>query len=142
MSQVHYAKRRPFRQPPPSLSIFPFLRVSHTGSKGDIRTIRLTIEAFSDYFIFSPTGCLVRISRHLALHIYGLRNKVGTEMDNRDNTSKKEKGKTCLMIADVTRRLSKLPLYRLKLQNVEAGLGVVSASSSSTRSDTDRIRSG
>ena len=60
-------------------------------------------------------------------------------MGNRDNTSEKEKGKISLMIADVTRRLAKLPLDRLVLQNIEAGLGVVSVSSSSTRRDADHI---
>uniref|UniRef100_M0ZZK1 Integrase core domain containing protein n=1 Tax=Solanum tuberosum TaxID=4113 RepID=M0ZZK1_SOLTU len=71
--------------------------------------------------------------------IHGLRNKSRTEMGNRDNTSKKEKGKTSLMIVDVTRRLAKLPPYRLKLQNVEAKLGVTSASRNSTWCVADRF---
>uniref|UniRef100_M1D862 Uncharacterized protein n=1 Tax=Solanum tuberosum TaxID=4113 RepID=M1D862_SOLTU len=139
MLQVHYENRRPVRRYLSSPLIYPFLRVSHIGTKGDIRTIERTAEAFDDCFIFSPIGRLVKIPHHLALHIYGLGNKARTEMGNRDNTSEKEKGKTSRMIADVTRRFAKLPLYRLKLQNVEARLGVALASSRSTRRDTDRI---
>ena len=45
-------------------------------------------------------------------------------MGNKDNRSEKEKGKISLMIADVTRQLAKLPLYRLKLQNTKVVLEV------------------
>uniref|UniRef100_M1DTP0 Uncharacterized protein n=1 Tax=Solanum tuberosum TaxID=4113 RepID=M1DTP0_SOLTU len=63
-------------------------------------------------------------------------------MDNKDNTSEKEKGKTSLMIADDTRRVAKLSLYHLKIQNAEAGLGIISVISSSIRRGTDRIGDG
>uniref|UniRef100_M1DJT4 Uncharacterized protein n=1 Tax=Solanum tuberosum TaxID=4113 RepID=M1DJT4_SOLTU len=76
------------------------------------------------------------------LQIYGLRKKDRTKMGNRDYRSEKEKGKISLMIADVTRQLAKLPLYRLKLQNTEVVLEVASVSSSSTQCVADRISDG
>jgi len=74
--------------------------------------------------------------------MHGLRNKARTKMGNRDNTSEKEKGKTSLMIADVTRRLAKVPLYCLKLHNAKAELGGALASSSSTQRVVDRFGDG
>uniref|UniRef100_M1DCC8 Uncharacterized protein n=1 Tax=Solanum tuberosum TaxID=4113 RepID=M1DCC8_SOLTU len=67
----------------------------------------------------------------------GLRNKARTKIGDRDTTSKKEKGQASLMIADVTRRFTKLPPYRLKLQNAEVELGVTSTNNSSTRRVAD-----
>jgi len=71
-----------------------------------------------------------------------LRNKARKEMGNKHNTSKKEKGKTRLMIVDITWRIAKLSLYHLKLKNVDDGLGVTSATRSPARCDTNHIGDG
>uniref|UniRef100_M1DBA6 Uncharacterized protein n=1 Tax=Solanum tuberosum TaxID=4113 RepID=M1DBA6_SOLTU len=71
--------------------------------------------------------------------VLGVREKSRMEMGNIYNTSKEEKGKSGFMIIDSTRRLAKLPLYRLKLQNTEAKLGVTSARSNSIRRVADHF---
>uniref|UniRef100_M1DSL4 Transposon MuDR mudrA n=1 Tax=Solanum tuberosum TaxID=4113 RepID=M1DSL4_SOLTU len=65
--------------------------------------------------------------------VFGLRNNAWTLMWKKEQSKLKEGRNERLVIVEVTRRIAKFPLYRLKLQNAGAKMGITSASSISIR---------